>query len=154
MCVRRSLSSPRFWLAFILVFSFLALSPLRLTAQSTTSEQPRPDTKPKSVLVWPSDLLTLYLKIRSLQDSSATLADQVTTLQSQLNASEQIQQALSSSLGDSLTRLASLDQAAKVREALDQKAIDQARGQLLIWGAGGIVVGIVLTAVAEAVFHR
>ena len=82
------------------------------------------------------------------------LADQVTTLQSQLNASEQIQQTLSSSLGDSLTRLGSFDQAAKAREALDQKAVDQARGQLLIWGGGGVLVGAVVGVVAILVIRR
>lgn len=158
MCARFWVTSRRSfcrWLsAPFLACLLLVFCAPTLTAQSTTPELPPPDTKPKNVLVWPQDLLTLYLKIRSLQDSSATLAEQVATLQSQLNDSEAIQQMLSSSLGDSLTRLASLDQAAKQRAKLDQRAVDQARGQNMAWAGGGFLVGAMLTAVTVWWFAR
>ena len=154
MCARSLLSSPRFWLGFVLVFSFLALSPLRLTAQSTTSEQLRPDMKPKSVLVWPNDLLTLRGKLVSLEVNSKTLGEQLAMLREQLNASETIVQMLSDTLTESSTKLESLTKASEDREALDQKAIDQARGQLLIWGGGGVVVGAAVGVVAILVIRR
>jgi hypothetical protein len=86
----------------------------------------------------------LYLKIEALQENSQTLAEQVQELQSQLDDSLTIQQTLSQSLGDSLTRLESLAQAAKARAALDQKAVEAARGENLLWAGGGILGGAVV----------
>jgi hypothetical protein len=114
------------------------------TENSTTNAPQLLDTKPKSVLLWRQDLLTLYLKIEALQGNSQTLAEQVQTLQSQLDESLTIQQKLSQSLGDSLTRLESLDQAAKARAALDQKAVAAARGENLLWASGGVLCGAVV----------
>jgi hypothetical protein len=99
-------------------------------------------------------LLTLYEKTETLQNDSALLAEQVKTLQSQLEDSETIQQMLSGSLADSSTRLASLAQAAEARAALDQKAVDEARGQRVAWAAGGMLVGAASVALLAFLFHR
>jgi len=154
MCARSFMSSPRFWLAVVLVFSFLALSPLRLTAQSTTSEQPRPDMKLKSVLVWPSDLLTLRGKLVSLEANSKTLGEQLAMLREQLNASETIVQTLSDTLTESSIKLELLTKASEDRAKLDQKAVDQARVERMAWAGGGFLIGAALTAVTVFVFHH
>jgi small-conductance mechanosensitive channel len=140
--------------AWLLLLAAISCSPEPLAAQSTTNAPRPPDTKPLSVLVWPEDLLTLYEKIETLQNDSALLAEQVKTLQSQLEDSETIQQMLSGSLADSSTRLASLAQAAEARAALDQKAVDEARGQRVAWAAGGMLVGAASVALLAFLFHR
>ncbi len=140
-------------LAFWLAFSFIG-PVVSATAQSTTPGLLLPETKPVSVLVWPSDLLTLYLKIEALQKNSATLIEQVATLQSQLDDSETIAQTLSQSLADSSTQLESLGQAAEARAALDQKAVESARSERMMWAGAGVLVGSAGVAVLAFVFHR
>ncbi len=138
-----------FWLWF-----FFICPQVPTMADSTTNAQQPPETKPLSVLVWPSDFLTLYLKVEALQKNSALLIEQVTTLRSQLDDSETIQQTLSQSLADSSTRLESLGRASEAKAALDQKAVDQARGERMMWAGAGVLVGSAGVALLAFVFHR
>ena len=123
------------WFSVSCLAGALALCPAPLTAQSTTGAPPRPDTKPKSVLVSLDDLLTLRAKIANLQENSLRLAEQ-------LQASETIQQELSESLTRSSSALESLTQASARLAAENEAAIQGARRErdtayLFAWGGGG-----------------
>lgn len=125
-----------------------------MIAEPTTPGPQQHDTKPRSVLLWPSDLLTLYDKVASLQASSVMLGEQVATLQEQLAESQTTQQALLQSLVDSSTRLESLTQASEARAKLDKQAVDKARGERLLWAGGGVVVGAGVVAVLTLIFRH
>ena len=141
------------WRAFCLLLAF-GLACVPLTAQSTTSELQRLDTKPKSVTVSVDDLLTLRSKIAALESGSATLSEQVAKLREELIDSETIQQTLADSLTESSNALESLRQASEARAALDRKAVDSARAQRMAWAGGGFLVGAGLAVVTVFVFRR
>jgi hypothetical protein len=168
MCARSLLSSPRFWLGLLLVFSFLVLSPLKLTAQSTTSEQPTQETKPSSetdsklslseALKLIESTLSLLLKVRTEADSwrldSLRWQTQAQMLSAELMKERQDSQERETLSQASLDNLKRLNAATDKLTTDDQKAIDQARAERMAWAGGGFLVGAALTAVTVFVFHR
>ena len=140
-----------FWL--VLCFGLVQVP---VSGQSTTSGPPLADGKPKIVTASTGTLLTLWdvlnvskSRWESLQAESEALRSMLETGQARVSELsllvgdlEKESAKLSESLKESLEREASLSQAATNRQKADQAAIDQARGQLWIWGGAGLGLGL------------